>query len=179
MIPPCATRCIGIQHGFATLDDLIVARPIEPDWLSVEAIVRQEADAPSTSQKVTPPMLAKELDAAMDRTMEIHRSLPLQGGGDHAEEIADIHAWIHLGRYFADKLRAAVHLARHRIHANPGERDLAAENLETAIQHWRQLAENTAERYQPIPLQILGDRLFSWQDLLPDVERDRVCLDRS
>ncbi|MCC5847201.1 MAG: hypothetical protein JJU29_03830 [Verrucomicrobia bacterium] len=166
-----------IQHGFATLDDLIVARPIEPDWLSVEAFVRQEANAPSVAQKFTPILLAKELDDAMDRTLEILKSFPEPNGGDLAEEIADIHAWIHLGRYFADKLRAAVHLARHRIHGAPGERDLAAENLETAIQHWRHLAENTAERYQPIPLQILGDRLFSWQDLLPDVERDRVCLD--
>jgi hypothetical protein len=159
------------QQGLVTVDALIDVEPIEPAWMSVRAFVENNQQPTADPDCLTPAALADLLEHDTRRALQ-HLAAAPNPTGPLAGEIADVRAWASLGQYFACKLRAAIGLARARRGNNVADRDEAIAWIEKAIAHWRALADTTAPLYQPIPLQILKDRPFSWTDLLPDVEQD-------
>lgn len=158
------------REGIVTINDMIAAEPIEPQWMGIRRFLAagERADGPN---HLTPPVLAAR---CLEDANEVRRLVaPLAGSvGNLGEEVLDIHAWAELSDHFAHKLLAALSLARFVTTGQQADRDQARDHARQALKHWQHLASMTEKRYRPIPLQILGDRPFSWAALADEVQRD-------
>ncbi|TVR50212.1 MAG: hypothetical protein EA425_10395 [Puniceicoccaceae bacterium] len=160
-----------VREGPVTLERLIASEPIEPDWLSIPAFLDAESAGRPVEGKRTPPELAGKIESEVRAALAALEPIA-EASGPLAHEVADVQAWALLGRCFADKVRAAVELARARREQSPERLEHARTLLARAVGHWVELARLTEERTRPIPLQILGDRLFSWRELEADVRAE-------
>lgn len=154
------------RQGLVRLDALIRATPIEPDWMGIARFVEIGEQVPAGA--VTPLMLAEQSEREALQILSLISDL--QGtGAELVEELADLRAWASLGRFFGQMLLAGVELARVLRGLGENHREQAVRYAQRALDHWKELADNTQARYNPIPLQILGERLFSWNDLTKEV----------
>ena len=151
--------------------ELVDARPLDPDWLSIREYVNGETDKP-----VTPPMRIEELLTACREALAILEDpgLPDPASQLEAYERASARSWAHLGCCFALRLEAAVLLAREELRdlrAN-GARDSAgvapaipselAKTLRRSRAHYAELCECLDPWIPaPYPLLHLGDRFIT------------------
>jgi hypothetical protein len=87
-----------------------------------------------------------------------------------AVEINDMLAWYWFGRYFSDKIKAGVAIARYR-YKGTDERAVAVNYLKQCSSHWANYA-NTVAKYnkEVFPLVISGD--FSLKAMQSQVDHD-------
>jgi hypothetical protein len=85
-------------------------------------------------------------------------------------EVNDMLAWYWFGRYFSDKIKAAVAVARYR-YKGIDERVEAVNYLKQCSSHWNNYA-NTVAKYnkEVFPLVISGD--FSLKSMQTQVDKD-------
>jgi hypothetical protein len=121
--------------------------------------------------QLSPLQLAAQLDQDNSRLLTLIGKLnanKLAPGA--AVEVNDMLAWYWFGRYFSDKIKAAVAVARYR-YEGVDERTQAVNYLKQCSSHWANYA-NTVAKYnkEVFPLVISGD--FSLKAMQPQVDKD-------
>ena len=121
----------------------------------------------------SPLNLADQLDHDRATTMKLVAKVRRQGAVSPALdcELTDIEAWCAYGDYFAAKLRAGVALAKARAEQDLKQQQRAVTELETALKHWKRLAD-LGGRFSQLPVPSNSIDLFSWSALTPAVEKD-------
>lgn len=85
-------------------------------------------------------------------------------------EINDLEAWYWFGRYFSDKLKAAVHVARYRF-AGKDERQIAVKYLSDCKRWWAHYAGALAKyNHETMPFHTAID--FSWKAFQINTDMD-------
>jgi hypothetical protein len=121
--------------------------------------------------QISPLQLAAQLDKDNARLLTLINKLKagkLVPGA--AVEVNDMLAWYWFGRYFSDKIKAAVAVARYRNNV-ADERAIAVNYLKQCSSHWANYA-NTVAKYnkEVFPFIISGD--FSLKGMQPQVDKD-------
>ena len=158
------------RTGVVTIDQLIDATPLEPDWMSVREFVALGELTSAKQERTTPLTIASQSER--DAVHALEQVGPLgEPPGRLGDEVADVRAWAHLGLYFANLLRGAIELARVDAGDGDGDGDEAVRLASRALAEWDRIVAHTEHRYRPVPLQILEDRMYSWAELRGDVAR--------
>lgn len=166
--------CID-NRGFLTADESFFRHgPLAGSGI---LSVKQYAGAVVANQSpdgITPLEVADSLDEFADKTLRGVRQLRRQADNECKEllsTLADLEAMAHLGRYYADKIRGAAHLAVFR--ADPNRRDehrMAVSCFEQAVSVWEVYAQVATQQYRP--------QLFSrthymdWWKILDEVKKE-------
>ncbi|MGF1450752.1 MAG: hypothetical protein ACFB21_01595 [Opitutales bacterium] len=174
-LTPFASQGRHNGRAFLSVDELIEHPTLEPSWMSIQDFVAGK----EPNGRTTPIEMADELEhdaKALDECLDQLRNDTANRPVAYRCELDDLEAWCLLTRYFAQKLRGAVALARFRQEREESSRALAIEQLEQALEIWRSLATLTVSRYNRVPyIERPPHRYrldFHWQDFLPDVEDD-------
>ncbi len=164
--------------GFVSLDQFFEFPPMDGSgMLDVNAHAAAVLSG-SKPKGITPLEVADKLDGLADKALNSVsqvRSADQSPGKELGATIEDIEAFAHLGRYYADKIRAAAHLAVYR--ADPTKSDyhqLAIGRAVDAIADWEAYALNLSARCHP---QLLArTHYFDPMRTLEDVkaEADRI-----
>lgn len=121
----------------------------------------------------SPLELADQLDrdraAAMKLVAKLRRASAVSPALDC--ELTDIEAWCAYSDYFAAKLRSGVALATARAKQDLKQQQRAVRELETALTHWKRLAD-LGGRFNQLPVLSNSIDPFSWASLTPAVEKD-------
>ena len=147
--------------GYAGVQDLITPKypPMQADedgetprLMSVKAFVDGEAPA----GRLTPLDVADRLDANA-ATAEAN----LQGIGTVRDDeltrtIEDIRAMAMLGRYYAEKIRGAVGVAKWRASHDAADARMARQHLVASATYWREYASSRSARTVPQGLTRMG-----------------------
>jgi hypothetical protein len=75
-----------------------------------------------------------------------------------------------LGRYYADKLRGAVELRFYDANKKTEYRQASVRYMESATNHWRQLADLASSQYNPQYL--ARNNYIDWKGLMSKVLED-------
>ncbi len=142
--------CQWKNEGFLTVDDFILGEPMPGTReISIPTYVRRTGPA-APGSVVTPPDVADNVErfaaaglagAARLRGMSLSPEL--------ASVVTDIESMAWLGRYYADKIRAATRLAEFRHQRDPARQAEAVTALENAVESWRHYAALTSSQYRP------------------------------
>jgi len=151
---------IGNERDFITIKEMIDAKPIEPDFVSIK---EYEDGRQYFGYKLTPVQQASVLEEDNRKALEI-----VKGFSPSNEtlkcEIEDVKAWAYLGLYFAKKIRTAVAI-------NQNKKSDALKYITEAQQYWRDLVVVTEEHIVPSPLgHIKESKNFHWKDFQGDVD---------
>ena len=121
----------------------------------------------------SPLNLADQLDHDRAAAMKLVAKVRRQGAVSPALdcELTDLEAWCAYSDYFAAKLRAGVALATARAKQDLKQRQRAVTELETALTHWKRLAD-LGGRFNQLPVLSNSIDPFSWASLTPAVEKD-------
>ena len=149
---------------------------LDPDYLNIRDYVR--GDPGEQAGRITPPELARILEAKAAEADDLLQSLRQQAVGNHAllMELSDIESWGHFARYFAAKLRAGVAMERYRVGQDPERKNEARKHLQSALQEWEKYAAATA-RYNNPEFLFHTDEPMSLAGMIPQVERDIRLVD--
>jgi hypothetical protein len=146
--------------GFASVDDFIRPkyRPMQPDEDGDTPhimSVREWVDGAVADGRLSPLDVAASLEADA-RAAE--QTVPAATSRDAELEatVADIRAMAALGRYYAEKVRGAVDLARFRKTNNTSDQASARAHLVAAASHWRDYAAIWSAHYVPQVLTRMG-----------------------
>jgi len=165
------------QAGFETVQQLIDGRyqPMtaaedgqRPLLMSVKAFVGGDAPA----GRLTP------LDVADQLMRDADEGLAKMGGVTPGQDAAltatinDIRAMAWLGRYYAEKTRGAVALARYQRAGGRADHTAATEHLTAASRAWREYAAIWSAAYLPQHLTRMGPRLVDIAAIQADVDKD-------
>lgn len=161
-----------LKEDFISIDDLIKTATLDPSYVSItDYVAAITGKLPIEAGKLTPLALADQLtqdaEDARRRLAALSASAPALD-----QELVDIRAWAFLSLYFADKLRAGVALQTYRTTHDAAQQTQAVRLLESAAQHWGELAALTSKAYPELPLIHTDKTPFSWARYLPHVQRD-------
>ncbi|MEO7701836.1 MAG: carbohydrate-binding family 6 protein [Opitutus sp.] len=142
--------CQWKNEGFLTVDDFILGEPMPgAKEISIPAYVRLTGQA-QPGKIITPFDVAENIEAFAAAGLsgtERLRKTPLSS--ELASVITDIESMAWLGRYYADKFRAATRLAEFRQTNDPARQAEAVAGLENAARSWRQYAALVGSQYRP------------------------------
>ena len=153
-----------------TVDELI-KQPVldESLYLSIDETVAQEIQDPT---RIDPLTLANQLDADCQEALRLAAKNAGRSESPTLEiELNDIICWTWHGRYFAQKLRGAVALARYRKDKNIVDQQAAIAHLTKARDCWLELVEHV-EKYNVPVMPYQFDQEYSWRKQLSRVEQD-------
>jgi hypothetical protein len=165
------------QAGFETVQQLIDGRYVpmnadedgeRPLIMSVKAFV--SGDAPAG--RLTPLDVADALTGYAQAGLDKVASLTPGRDAALAATIGDIRAMAWLGRYYAEKTRGAVALARYQRDRDSREHDRAVAHLRSAANAWREYAALWSSMYLPQQLTRMGPRLIDIAALQAEVDKD-------
>jgi len=166
------------SEGFANnggklirVDELIKQPKVldEALYLSINETVNQGIQDPT---RITPLQLANQLDADCQEALRlVAKTAKASTSPTLAIELNDIVCWTWHGRYFAQKLRGAVALARYRKDKNKTDQQAAVTHLTQANECWLKLVEHV-EKYNVPVMPYQFDREYSWRKQLTRVEQD-------
>jgi hypothetical protein len=120
---------------------------------------------------LSPPQLADSLDRIAQRALGISEKWVGKGTPTLDAELADLAAWSCFARYFADKLRAGVALAKYRKNGQKPYQNEAVALLEKCVTHWKNYVAAIEKYNKPSFLFHTADP-FSFANKLPEVEHD-------
>ena len=125
-----------------------------------------------TGGRISPLQLAGELDKDNARLLVLINKLKAGKLSVDAEtEVSDLQAWYWFGRYFSDKLKAAVALARYRYKGDD-QRELAIKYLTDCSGHWMNFTKTvTTFNKDSFPF-IIAKGDFSWKEMQLQVDKD-------
>jgi len=151
--------------------DELIKQPALDDahYLSIGAFVNQGI---KDETRVSPLQLADQLDVDCREALRLAAAAEKQSASAILKiELNDIRSWAWHGRYFAQKLRGAVALARYWKTKDKQQQVAAVQYLSAAKDCWLQLGEHV-ERYNVPVMPYQFDQEFSWRKQLRLVERD-------
>ena len=121
----------------------------------------------------SPLELADQLDRDRAAALKLVTKVRRQGAVSPTldGELTDLEAWCAYSDYFAAKLRAGVALATARARQDLKQQQRAVTELETALTHWKRLAD-LGGRFNQLPVLHNSIDPFSWASLIPAVEKD-------
>ena len=151
---------IGKKRSFIKLDEVIDAKPIEPNFVSIKEF---GDGSKNFGKKVTPLQLAADLEKDNQKALNIVNSISTSNETLKCE-IEDVKAWAYLGIYFARKIRTAVAL-------NQNKNADAVTYIKQAQQYWRNLVTVTDAHIQPSYLAITEDH-FHWKNFQDEVDAE-------
>jgi hypothetical protein len=134
------------------------------DWIT-------NGERTKAATQLSPLQLATQLDQDNARLLTLINKLEAHNlSPGAAVEVNDLRAWYWFGRYFSDKIKAAVAVARYR-YDGVDERPKAVDYLKQCSSHWANYA-NAVARYnaETFPLVISGD--FSLKAMQSQVDHD-------
>lgn len=153
---------IGNKRTFIKLDELINAKPIEPNFVSIKDF---GDGSKNFGTKVTPLQLAEALEKDNHQALKIANSISTNDETLKCE-IEDVKAWAKLGLYFAKKIRTAVAL-------NQNKKADAIRYVTEAQQRWRDLVTVTDAHIQPSHLAIIeDDSHWHWKYFQDEVDAE-------
>ena len=159
-----------------SVEQLIDRDPLDPDYVSIrDFVAMQEQDASVQEGKISPPALADSLENEAERALAWVENINTSDNNSLLYEVADVKAWAHLGRYFAEKLRGATALYQFRQTQEVQSQETAITHLETAAGHWKALVGVTEAVYEPVPLTHLNEaeeQYFHWSNYQDEVQQD-------
>ena len=163
------------RTGFHNVHDFIRCAPMPTsDMVSIPNAHAGVRDG------ILPETVARELWKTADSVDDAVSPLLANAAGELRSLLYDLRSLAHLGRYYSDKISAAI--AVHALTVDPpGEeplRSVAVGHLLSAADHWRAYADSVHSRYQPQRLSRLGGALADLHALQTEVDYD-VALGRS
>jgi hypothetical protein len=134
------------------------------DWISSGEKV--------SGNQISPLELSKELDKDNARLFLLINKLKNSKLAIGAEaEVNDLLAWYWYGRYFSDKVKAAVALARYRYKGDD-QREIAVKYLNDCSGHWKNYTKTvTTYNKESFPFIIAKDN-YSWKEMQLQVDKD-------
>lgn len=165
--------CQWAPKGFLTVDDFIAADPMKGcKEISIRAFLK--LSGPVDPGKVCTPLnVAENLDAYVDESLcgvQRLRKKSVALSVELSSLLTDIESMAWLGRYYADKIRGATHVAQFRNSGDPSRKQEAVSALEKASRSWQRYAQLCSSQYRP---QVLArTRTLDWQALAKDVEKE-------
>jgi len=186
-LAPMLQERYGLNDGrspFISIDELIAHQVLDRRYLSITDYVNLlDREMPVSDGKITPLQLADELESKADSALALLTTLQPAASPfsvAYNQELDDIRIWAHLCRYFANKLRAGVHLERYRRSADKSQQQLAVDRLIQCVGDWAILAQTGKQNYKEVPYWKAGvfgfedDQLnyFSWDKYSREVYRD-------
>jgi hypothetical protein len=166
------------QAGFVSARDFISPKypPMREDedgdtprLMSIKAFIGNEAPA----GRLTPLDVADRLDqlaAAGVRSLDGHKTAVTVG--EVFENLGDVHATAALGRYYADKIRGAVALARYEATKDPAMHAQARRHLQASADHWREYAKLWSAQSIGNVFTRLGPTLVDMTTIQASVDQD-------
>lgn len=133
-----------------SLEDLANKTPMDPSYMSIDQFI--DNGFSESVGKISPAHLADSLDCLCQSALGGVKDIDPSGNTDLLYEVTDIKAWSYLGRYYADKLRSAIH---YRLYQRTGDKGCLSESLgylQKAARSWRALVACTEPVYKPVPL---------------------------
>jgi hypothetical protein len=139
-----------------------------PRPMSVKAFVSGEAPAGRLTPLEVADLIQQDADAGM-RAVD-----GLSGGADTQlqQTLGDIRAMAWLGRYYAEKIRGAVSLARHQNGGAAADHARATEHLRQASAAWREYAAIWSSQYVGQQLTRMGSTVVDMAAIQAHVDRD-------
>ena len=138
-------------------------------YISIREYVNQGI---ADQTRINPLQLADQLDADCQEALRLVASIRKQSISDTLEiELNDIVCWTWHGRYFAQKLRGCVALARYRQTQDATYQEEAVSCLTAARDCWLKLVEHI-EKYNVPVMPYQFDSEYSWRKQLTLVEKD-------
>jgi hypothetical protein len=165
--------CLDLRQGFHTVRDFIESPTMEGSGL--QTITEYVATRRNDMQKgiTPPPQVSNELDALADRALAIVRETRESDrivSKELSELLYDIEAMSWLGKYYAAKIRGAIHLKIFIEEGSPAEQARAVEALEEGVAMWRAYARAATCNYRP---QFMAKtRTIDWHALTEEARRD-------
>ena len=161
------------NRGFLPVDQFFQHPPLRG---SAILSVQEYASSVTKEQAfdgITPMEVSENLDKLAEKALNGVKTL--RKSSDTNKELAatftDIESMAYLGRYYADKIRGAAHLAVFRTDpGRKGHHDSAVRHLVNAVKEWQAYARVAASQYRP--------QLFSrthymdWEGLLEEVKKE-------
>ncbi|MDB4925003.1 hypothetical protein [Mucilaginibacter sp.] len=151
----------------------IITHPVLDSTLYVNIRDWETAGEKVKPGKMSPLQLAAELDQDNAKLFTLIAQLKAKGlSPGAAVEVNDMLAWYWFGRYFADKIRAGVAVARFR-YKNVDERKQAVDYLKQCSSHWANYA-NAVGKYnkESFPF-IITSGEFSLKAMQTQVDLDQ------
>ncbi|MEX0331511.1 MAG: hypothetical protein AB3N64_08830 [Puniceicoccaceae bacterium] len=165
--------CHFAKEPFLTVEDFINGEPMSgaPE-ISIPEFLAQ-ADHPGAENSRNPLEVAQNLDAFADQALDGVERLRRQSmdiSSELSSVLTDIEAMSWMGRYYADKIRGATHLAWFRKTGNPQRQAAAIGDLENAARDWRVYARLASSQYRP---QVLArGQVLDWQATTEYVDKE-------
>ena len=161
------------NEGFLSLNQFFQYPPLKGSGILSVQDYAKAVTAGKPFDGITPMEVADKLDKLAERSLAGAEKLQSAGkpGKELAATLTDIRAMAHLGRYYADKIRAAAQLAVFRADSSKVEhKKLAVGYLGDAVQHWKAYAELASAAYRP---QLLSrTHYLDWRKILEDVKKE-------
>jgi hypothetical protein len=151
----------------------IITHPVLDSTLYVNIKDWETAGEKTRPGKMSPLQLVAELDRDNAKLLTLINQLKAKGlAPGAAVEVNDMLAWYWFGRYFADKIKAGVAVARYR-YKNMDERKQAVEYLKQCSSHWANYA-NAIGKYnkESFPFVITSGE-FSLKGMQTQVDHDQ------
>jgi hypothetical protein len=126
----------------------------------------------TSGNQISPVQLTEELDKDNARLQILINKLKTDKLSSGAEvEVNDLLAWYWFGRYFSDKVKAAVALARYRYKGDD-QRETAIRYLKDCSGHWTNYGKTvTTYNKESFPF-IIAKGDYSWKDMQLQVDKD-------
>ncbi len=163
----------GRGGNYLKLDEIIEGEPIVgAKEISIPAFVKLSGPI-NPGQVVTPLDVAENLELSAHVSMclceRLRESTPTMSpelGG----LLTDIEAMNWMGRYYADKIRAATYLAQFRQSDDPEQKAAAVAALENALKNWQNYARLENSQYRP--QELARGKMLDWNATAKDVEKE-------
>ncbi len=172
--------------GDRTMDyisvDRLIERPVlDPAYVSIADYVDASLKgAKFNNDRVTPPILAKQLEADCQQALGLVKDIDTRGNVALMYEVADIKAWAYLGLHLAEKIRGGVALQTYRQAGGEQNKAQAVAHLKNALAQWDEVIDITRPIYRDMRLtHLIGssknlnpDGHFHWALIRPHVAED-------
>ncbi|HLP37648.1 hypothetical protein [Lacibacter sp.] len=165
--------CLDLRKGFHTVEDFINKKPMQGSGIisipdAVKALLERK-----DINGITPLQVAASLDSLGDATLVFTKQQHVSEGKyteEYRELLYDMDAFSYLGKYYADKIRAAYYLQAHRVIKDDLYKQKTIASLKNALIEWRSYAAAASRNYNP---QFLSKtRTIDWNELTNEVEKE-------
>jgi hypothetical protein len=139
-----------------------------------KCVLRHEKPSAGTLTPLQVAEMLEQFAAETDKRADVAVKAIDRRGRDRPKEwqctAGDLMVSAELGRYYAEKIKAAVELMTYLATGDERQRSDAVDHLRSARDHWKSIATWTGQHYVRHEVWLVGQ--FDWGIYLPDVERD-------
>jgi hypothetical protein len=166
---------------YISVDRLISQPTMASDFVSItDYVEKTSAGEKFTSNKTTPPELARLLETDNKQALELVKAIDTKGNASLMYEVADIRTWANLGLHLSEKIKGAVALKKFRLTGDVQLQQQAVKHLEKALEYWDEVIHITRPIYRDMPLTHYNhiaydenkNNLFHWALIRDQVKAD-------